>query len=502
MTPNLFSIAKGVTASMFQGLFPSSYWSRERTFVSLSAAGDFNKVVNPHNWHTMLATSRLLYASNPNLAGAIHEKGRLAVGNAWEPSYEGENQKWGDQATAFLKAARSFGNMRGEMFDFHTDLKIASYALDRDCDILMVLTEDENKFPKRQFFPAHRVGNGRFGAGGIVKSDRPQDKAFNGYRICLGVIYNEFRPVAVNVIGDTPDGDRIIALRDCMLLSNPRFADQGRGLPSLASGLGYWHDIGDIQKFETIAVKNASSETMVEYNDSGSADTGQQWINNGDSVTTNASGQPSNTVIEEKMGGLIRYYRAGSGSKIEFPMSNRPSPAWVGFMEHLERGGYEALDWPYDFVRATQAGGPTRLVSARAEKSVIERQGTLLKLVTRHDTYAIAKGVKEGYLPPAPKDWMNWSYTLPSSVTTDAGHDADKDREDFAKLLSSGRRIYAKRGEKWETETKQIIWETGKFLEWCKEAGVDPEEVRKRGQQGGSPPAPQPGQKPNQPPGK
>ncbi len=462
----MFSLLRSRFAAAASALFEGGYTSAERRPISLSNAGPFHRQVPTGSWKQMLANARFLYANSGAISGAIHERAFYAVGNAWIPQYAGTNPHWGNKAEAWLWEWMKICDVRGKPFDFRTNLALTSIALDRDADSLTLLTYTRDDYPMVQNLPSYRVGN-RDGFGEI------QSGPYTGLGMRNGVILNKnSAAVAVRVLGDTAEEDRDISLRDAHLNFSPRWFDQGRGLPGLATGINTWSDIRDILDFEKLAQKAFSAHTFIETNETGAVDPGKAWIQKG-AAKPGAGRETDSTTIE---GGLYRILK--SGSRLEAVETGRPSPAWQGFIAHLLREGFAAMDWPYELWDGSKTGGAdVRLRVVKAMRSTEDKQIWLGHLALRQITYALAKAIKLGILPSA-DDWWNWDFQVPTKLSVDAGYEAAAERDDYKLGFTTLSQVVGKRGGDWQEVIRQKVRERRFLLDECAKSGVKPEEIQ------------------------
>ena len=180
-------------------------------------------------------------------------------------------------------------------------------------------------------------------------------------------------------------------------------------------------------------------------------------------------------------GGAIRYFRAGSGSKIEVMDRNRPSQNSQAFENVILRSAFQALEWPFDLsLDPTKIGGAVvRLVTAKAQRTVEKNQRLVRKIAKRIDGYALAKAMKLGLLPqPKGGDWYSWHYQGPRKISVDGGRDAGAAREDYKLGLTTLQELYADRGLHWEDEVEKRISEQRFVLDLADKYGIDPNRVQ------------------------
>jgi len=151
----------------------------------VTATDAIHKSVSYQDWRTMISASRRLWANYDVLKGATSQKAMHAIGRALEPEFRGADKAWGEKATAWLlNEWYAVCDVRGENFDFKTDLFLSSQCIDRDGNAAILLTESAEGYPQIQLIGIHRIGVRD--SAGIVSSG-----PYKGLRIENGVIMNK-----------------------------------------------------------------------------------------------------------------------------------------------------------------------------------------------------------------------------------------------------------------------------------------------------------------------
>jgi hypothetical protein len=147
-------------------------------------------------------------------------------------------------------------------------------------------------------------------------------------------------------------------------------------------------------------------------------------------------------------GGLIKYFRAGTGGKIETLQSHRPTTENAAFMDRLIRNACSAIDWPYEVAwnPSGLSGTNSRLVISQAMRAVEDRQSLMKPVALRMLRYGIAKFIALGELPES-KDWAKWDFTIPSKLSVDQGRDRAANLNDFRAGILNYTDILTEKGE-------------------------------------------------------
>jgi hypothetical protein len=375
------------------------------------------------DWQTTVSFSRRLYANDGLVKGAIDQMAMHSIGRAWCPHFDGEDKEWGKLAQTWLEDEWfPVADVRGNQFDFKTNLFNDSVALDVDGDFAVILTETESGYPQTQHIPAHKIGQRDMEK--VVKKG-----PLKGRRIEQGVIVNEFwRVIGIRILGETEAQDQDIIANDCIFVFNATRADQIRGIPSFAHAINELRDAWQAQQSEQITHQLTSSISLLETNENGGVDP------NDPTVSLGTQGAGSETLTTQQFGGgLVKYFKAGTGSKVEELLTGKPGPAWEAFQDRCIRKALVGLGWPYSlFWKSDGLSGPAERSQIELARATIrDRQDLLAPVAKRQIFYALAKAAKLGIIPQFPSDWYKWSFTVPPKFSIDNGRDGQSRREDY-----------------------------------------------------------------------
>lgn len=437
---------------------PQSYRPRIYTVVT-----DTNKAVNRSDHYNMLRYGRNLFASLPDLGGAIMSKAGWCVGpSAYTPISLSKNKAWAQEAERWLlDSFYPICNIQGNNFDFRTTLYLTSIALDVDGDNLMVLTTTRSGFPQIAIIPSHRIGN-RYTPDGVLHDG----SRYDGFTVYNGVVINDAgRPIAYRILADKEEDDYYIPAQSCQFLFEPEWSDQYRGISRIARPLTDFMDQQDIDEFLKRGVKLASSLGIVHTTESGTPDASANLVGV-DEDTAPIAGVPSGPPLEVLDGGEIMYLKAGVGEKIESLKDERPSQNTAAFIERIQRRALFSCGWPIEMLDPSKIGGASvRLIQDLARKTIANRQVTLEKRARLIVNFAIAKAMNAGFIPNNEEDWYAWSFTRGSVISVDNGREADIDREGYKLGTTSLAEIASKKGLDWQELRNQSQKETEDLLD-------------------------------------
>jgi len=434
--------------SLWEPQYQSNRYRRPLRYLNK----DTKQLIPTGTHQQLVSAGRWLFGNFAPVRGALLEQCTYSV-QPFIPQYVGKDLEWGVRAESWLNDWHKIMDIQGRC-DFEEFLYLSLLSIKRDGDVGVMLTNTAGGYPAVQLIPAHRIAS--------------RNQNANEHN---GVISNKQGRAVSYVI----DGERKVSARDMALCFFPEWSDQGRGVTPLSAVTGDLQDVKELREYELNAQKAASSIALVEHNEDGYADDSEAFI---DQTVEDGS---LNTTLETLEGGAIRYFRAGSGSKIEVMDRNRPAATAQNFENTILRSAFQALEWPYDLsLDPTKIGGAVvRLVTAKAQRTVEKNQRLVRKMARRIDGYALAKAMKLGLLPlPKGGDWYSWHYQGPRKISVDGGRDAAAGREDYKLGLTTLQELYADRGLHWEDEVEKRISEQRFVLDLAEKYGIDPNRVQ------------------------
>jgi len=385
---------------------------------------NIRREVTIQEWRTVVSACNKLYWNFGVIHGAIEDKATYAVGRSWQPIFQGQDKEWGKLAAAWLEEWYKVAYVNGS--DFITGLYLDSVALDRDGDTATIYTETETGFPQLQQCAWHTIAS-RDGSAEVKTGPYAGLKQYNGV-----ILNTQGRAVAFRFMGETEDQDREVSARSVDYLADARTQDQTRGFPAFTPAIMDLRDLVTTQGYIKQAMLIASSIGLIEQNELGVADMSDPSIGLQDGPATGATG----LYTEEMVGGTIRYFRANSGAKLEQLKNEVPSEATDRLMERLIRNALLGAGMPPEFYwKAEASGANTRVVIAKVNRTVADRQDVLRTAARRRVGYAISKAIKLGLLPKYKGDdiggFLKWNFSMPPILTADAGYAGQDAREAY-----------------------------------------------------------------------
>jgi hypothetical protein len=429
-------------------------------------ARDTQKNISDLGRRTLMTLGRKMFADYPALEGVTLEQANLSVGTFLPQHYALTNRTWSRLAESWLVDEwLPICDLRGSPYDGDTYLELHVISELRDGDMGTLLTETSQGYPAIQIIPSHRIRS-PLGANHTVKVRFYQDQMWVN-----GVLIDQRRPYVFEdpVEWDAPIFDGVIlgpfgqplAYRICddgygyashvdvparnlFLNFHPKWADQARGFAAFGSGAWDWQDVKESRRFDLVAQKVAAALYAIETNETGQSNAAMRTVQA--AVFNQETGAVETPQVQEMKGG-IRYLRAGSGSKIEFPTVNRPGQQVQQFQETIIRDALAGAEWSYIFgVDPSKAGGASlRIVVDRINRVLEKRRKSPAKSFRRVIGYAIAKAMQLRILPWNDEWWM-WEFQGPGRMTADRKYDSDVDQAEIDAGLSTRKIACARRG--------------------------------------------------------
>jgi len=375
---------------------------------------DIDKLVPKFDRQTLVSASRRLYLNEGVLLGAIQQKAMYAVGRSWLAQSGSKNTDFKRLAEEKLNEEwYAVCDVRGGLNNFQTSLYQISCAVDRDGEAFILLTENENGYPRIQLVPCHRIESPNGIPEGKIKKGK-----YKGYSLRDGIIYAKSRPIAYCFNNEDGEFVEYIEAKDMIHLYDPSWMEQGRGLPVFTHALNDLRDALQSHEWERWAQLMLSSIGLIETNPMGMPDTTD---NAAFLEEPSCSTQQQGIKAESMWGGQVRYFASNTGSKLETIKNDRPGDMWESFQDRIYRKALAGVNWPTSMCwKSTGQGTAERADLGKAQRAVEDRQDLLLYAAKRMVTFAIAKFINRGDLP-YDEHWYKVSFTYPKKLTIDDG---------------------------------------------------------------------------------
>jgi len=423
---------------------------------------DASRLVTRYSREALVSMGRYLYQNASPVRSALNQMAELGAMGI-QQQFDGLDVAWGKQAEGWLYDNDRVCCVNGGNYTMSALREMLILCYLRDGDSFVLLTETANGYPQFQHIPAHRIGSR-----GLTKVI---GGTFDGYRIQDGVVVNDVgRPIGYQILGDTSKDDRYVSADSIVPVFLPEYPDQVRGIPPLVAAILDCQDVSESRRLEMVSQKVFSGQSLIVHNEEGGpTETANQILGFG-SGGLNAQGQPTTdgvpVAVRELIPGEIRYFRAGSNSKVEAVTGDRPTQNQREFAHSILRQAIASIGWSIDIaLDPTKAGGAQmRVVLDLCNRRLAQiRERMLYPVLRRLDGYRIAKAQILGIVPRS-DEWYKWDYVSPAELTADKKYEAQVALDQYKAGWITGRQACARLGlwyddvvSRRETETRELI---------------------------------------------
>ena len=385
-------------------VFENANRSPRRATVPGAAPQDAVLDLTPGVRSELVRRSRYLTRNSGFIRELVGSMALYSVGDGLKPQAESEDAEWNRQAEAYFNRWGRHAELSGR-FNLTQCQHLVCRAVDVDGEIFIHKVEQDGQL-KVQLIETHRIG-----------SDSDAEGMVDGVRLDA-----DGRPLSYRLVKDDGQGTDLPAAH-VLHVYDPDAVSQVRGFPSLQHSINHILDEMELLALEKHAVKDNSDITRV-------LTTGRVDADDGDfHLATPAQGASDSGQLQTVLGGKLVMLQPGE--EIKPFESNRPSPTFTGFLDHLRRDSALGM-LPFEFASDSSklAGSGVRLTVARADRRFSYRQTLLIDRMLRPLwLWVIGNAIAEGKLP-AVAGWTEVNFTTPRRVTVDAGREAAQNRED------------------------------------------------------------------------
>ena len=408
--------------------------STRRSRVPGAAPTDARKELTPHARRELVRRSRYLVKNSGFTREVVGDMAIYSTGDGIRPQAQTGDPSWNRAAEEHFARWSARPEITGR-FSFEECQSLVCRGIDVDGEYFVLKVRDRFGRARIQLVESHRVGSA------------PDDA-----EAVDGVIFDPFgAPLAYRVQQD--DGTfRPVFANAVMHVFEPEFASGARTHPTLQHSINHLLDEMEMLALEKHAVKDNQDVSRVIKRQEGTlADDSDFRV----SAETGDAADPSDpTAIQRIVGGKVVALKPGES--MESFQSNRPSPVFTGFLEHLKRDSSAGV-LPYEFVLdSSKVGGAgVRLIVAKADRRFSYRQLILIQRFLRPTWgWVIGDAIDRGELEPI-KGWNRVTWVTPKRVTVDAGREAQQNRADVETGLKTSEDHYAELGMDFREELEK-----------------------------------------------
>jgi capsid protein len=388
--------------------FEAANWSPRRGTVPGASPTDARNELTPGVRTELVRKSRYLHKNSGFVRELVANMAIYSTGDGIRVQAQSSNPSWNRAAEDFfaLWAARCEITRR---FSFEECQALVCRGMDIDGEYFVHKTRDADGEPRIQLIESHRIGD-EFGSKETID----------------GVGLDAWgAPVFYRVLEDGGKG-RDIPAPSILHIHEPEWAGGVRSHPSMQHSINHVLDEMELLALEKHAVKDNADVSRILKTARGEIDDSGDFVVGG----AGAGNDPSDPVsLQRIVGGKLVALKPDES--LDSFQSNRPSPTFTGFLEHLRRDSALGMI-PFEFAAdSSKVGGAgVRLIVAKADRRFSFRQMILERRLIRPVwAYVIGDAIIRGLLPPI-AGWWKISSVPPKRVTVDAGREAQQNRAD------------------------------------------------------------------------
>jgi len=380
---------------------------------------DIERLIPSSDRKALASLSNRLFINMGVPRACILQKADYSVGEAWLPSYIGQDKEKGDKVAKFMHDIwLPQADIRGGIFDWWKMLELTSVEIDRAGDVFWLMVKGDDNFPRIQMIPSHRCYSG---SDTVVKEGK-----YRGYRICDGVIYySSGRPAAYqfNVGKDGKEDMVTIPATDVIHIFDPTHCDQGRGYPAFTHALESLKMSLLSLEDERVRQQIISRLHLTVFNQNGSPDLDDPRT----SLLENTAGNTGFT--HQSFPGGVYYMSSEGNEKIEQIKHDNPGEIWESFQDRIARDAIIPV-WSYSVWKSTGQGTSERGEIVKCRRFVTKRQGQLWYAARRALTWAYSVFAEQGRVPKLSAPTL-WDFSKPPRLSVDDGRESKMELEEL-----------------------------------------------------------------------
>jgi capsid protein len=388
--------------------YESVNWSPRRGNVPGASPTDARNELTPGVRTELVRKSRYMHKNSGFVRELVANMAIYSTGDGIRVQAQSPDPVWNRTAEAYF----AMWSPRCEVtrrFSFEECQALVCRGMDIDGEYFIHKTRDTQGEPRIQLIESHRVGD-QFGSQETID----------------GVGLDAWgAPVFYRTLEDNSK-HRDLPAASVLHIHEPEWAGGVRSHPTIQHSINHVLDEMELLALEKHAVKDNADVARILKTARGEID------DNGDFVVGGAAGvsESSDPVsLQRIVGGKLVALRPDES--LDSFQSNRPSPTFTGFLEHLRRDSALGMI-PFEFAAdSSKVGGAgVRLIVAKADRRFSFRQMILeSRLIKPVWAYVIGDAIARGFLPPVP-GWWKICTVPPKRVTVDAGREAQQNRAD------------------------------------------------------------------------
>lgn len=446
-----------VRTKTIKAKYAGAIWQPSQSWIPFEF-DDYEKCLPTSDRRVIASKQRNFYQNFSLITSTIDRMVSYIVGNGLKLIPMSDDEKWNADASRLLERWTYFCD-RTEMLDFDSlqATAVRSALIDGDAFIVMSIEEyaDGNLHPRITLYPQHMIG------------DEKDD----------GAIRDKDGRITHWIIG----GNQIEA-KNVVRIAFPKFIGEVRSVSLFAPVIGTVHDYLDTLSAERQVVKNQTNVDRIITTKTGEIRSNENVASSIANDFLGAETVSETDDVIEREDKVLEYRNIlgpstvvlHEGDKYESFTSNRPSPAWMGLMESLERQIVLATSLPAQVILGQKLGGVAdRREIASAERIIESYQKQLFKAFNKIYRFVIGVYIAQGKL--AKNDvWYDCKIITPRFLTADYGRQTQADLA----LLEAGQVSLSEFAEPYGEDLRSMIRKRADEIlivqAIAKEKGIDP----------------------------
>ena len=422
--------------------YESANWSPRRSRVPGAMPGDAKRDLTPGIRKELVRRSRYLQKNSGFVRELIGNMAIYSTGDGIKPQAQSLDQNWNRVAEEYFANWSSQCEIT-RRFSFAECQSLVCRGIDVDGEYFILKTRDSAQRPVLQLIESHRIGDE---LGSVETVDGIGMDAVGAplfYRLLLDD--GTYRDLPASSVLHVFEPESISAVRHAATIQH---------------SINHVLDEIELLALEKHAVKDNSDVARILKTARGELDESGDFSLRTDQRVDDEPSDPS--ALQRIIGGKLVALKPDES--LESFQSNRPSPTFTGFLDHLRRDSALGV-LPYEFAADSSSigGAGVRLVVAKAGRRFSYRQLTLTQRLLRPVwAYVIGDAIATGALP-AVTGWWKVRFQKPARVTVDAGREAQQNRADVEMGLKTLEESYAELGLDFE-EQAEIRAQNARFL--------------------------------------
>jgi capsid protein len=439
-----YLVPAGLQPKAWLSPYDGANWSPNRGRVPGSAPRDAKADLSPGVRSELVRRSRYLHRNSGFVREIVSNMAIYSTGDGIRPQAQSADPAWNRSAEEFFRRWSSRCEATGR-FSFEECQSLACRAMDVDGEFFILKTRSRDGIPILQLIETHRIAD----MGGDT---------VDGVGIAA-----DGSPVFYRLLEDL--GTRDIRATAMLHIFEPESASAVRNAPTIQHSINHILDEIELLALEKHAVKDNADVARV-------LKTGRGSIDENDFTIAHPGPENSDpSSLQKIVGGKLVALKPDES--IESFQSNRPSPTFTGFLQHLRRDSALGI-LPYEFAAdsSTVGGAGVRLVVAKADRRFSFRQLILIRrLIEPVWAYVIGDAIATGQLPAVP-DWWKIACVCPKRVSVDAGREAQQNRADVEMGLKTLSDHFSELGADFNEELERRARDARQILDTAEKFGV------------------------------